>query len=102
VRRVELLLAQLGEEGSEIAQMASKALRFGLDEWYSKEEATNRTRLTEEIWDLLGVYYMLQDEGILEPLDQDALQKHVHMKKDKIEKYLGVSKELGILDEETA
>jgi hypothetical protein len=102
VKRVELLLAQLGEEGAEIAQMASKALRFGLDEWYGKEKATNRTRLTEEIWDLLGVYYMLQDEGILAPLDEEALLKHVHMKKDKIEKYLGVSKELGILDEEIA
>jgi hypothetical protein len=102
VKRHELIIAQLGEEGSEIAQMASKSLRFGLDEWYHKEEATNRKRLTDEIWDLLGVYYILQDEGILEPLDVDKLNAHVSAKKKKIEKYLNVSRELGILDAEEA
>lgn len=60
----EHVLVTLMEECAEIAQRASKALRFGLDEIQPVETGgdgvtPNRTRLTREVNDLLGVCQLL-------------------------------------------
>jgi len=94
--RQEQLLVILMEECAEVSQRASKALRFGLTDPAGKEPDqpyTNKDRLLMEINDLYAVIDMIFDkEGpYLSPmLIQD--------KKEKVEKYLKLSKKLGLLD----
>jgi len=94
--RQEQLLVILMEECAEVSQRASKTLRFGLTDPAGKEPDqpyTNKDRLLMEINDLYAVIDMIFDkEGpYLSPmLIQD--------KKEKVEKYLKLSKKLGLLD----
>jgi len=50
MNRQEYLLTLLAEEADEVGQMASKCMRFGLDEIREGMTKTNRERLDEEIW----------------------------------------------------
>ena len=94
--RQEQLLVILTEECAQVSQRASKALRFGLTDPAGTEPGqpyTNKDRLLMEINDLYGVIDMtFGSEGpYLSPmLIQD--------KKEKVEKYLKLSKKLGLLD----
>jgi hypothetical protein len=94
--RQEQLLVILTEECAEVSQRASKALRFGLTDPAGTEPGqpyTNKDRLLMEINDLYAVIDMtFGSEGpYLSPmLIQD--------KKEKVEKYLKLSKKLGLLD----
>jgi hypothetical protein len=91
--REDLLLIQLGEECNEVGQNISKALRFGPDEIYYKLETTNAEKITQEMQDLVGVFNMLVDEGILPVMDPTKIAE----KKGKVNEYMGYSKELGII-----
>lgn len=93
MNRQELLLVQLSEECSEVAQNISKALRFGTDEVYHKLTLTNSQRVTQEMQDLIAVFELLVEEDILPGLNLYKITE----KKIKVEKYLQYSKELGIL-----
>jgi hypothetical protein len=94
--RQEQLLVILTEECAEVSQRASKALRFGLTDPAGTEPGqpyTNKDRLLMEINDLHAVIDMLlgREKSYLSPmLIQD--------KKEKVEKYLKLSKKLGLLD----
>ena len=94
--RQEQLLVILMEECAEVSQRASKALRFGLTDPAGTEPGQpymNKDRLLMEINDLYAVIDMtFGSEGpYLSPmLIQD--------KKEKVEKYLKLSKKLGLLD----
>jgi hypothetical protein len=97
----EHLLTALGEEGAEITQAASKALRFGLDDVYpstakNPNGASTTERLVDELNDLMGVIEILQDRKIL-PITWFSPEK-VDAKKVKILKYLQYAKERGTLD----
>ena len=59
MNRTEHLLTILGEECAEIAQRASKALRFGLDEVQPGKDLTNEQRIWKEMSDLAAVAEML-------------------------------------------
>jgi hypothetical protein len=92
----EHLLTILMEECAEVSQRASKALRFGLTDPAGTEPNqpyTNKDRLLMEINDLYAVIDMVfgKERSYLSPmLIQD--------KKEKVEKYLKLSKKLGLLD----
>jgi len=94
--RQEQLLVILMEECAEVSQRASKALRFGLTDPAGTEPGqpyTNQDRLLMEINDLYAVIDMTFNNrgSYLSPmLIQD--------KKEKVEKYLKLSKKLGLLD----
>lgn len=95
--RTEHLLTIVMEECNEIAQRASKALRFGLDEVQpdataNPEGFTNSERITNEVADLRGVLNML---GI----DDDSPYVHrlADAKRDKVERFLAYSAECGTL-----
>ena len=64
----EHLLTILSEECVEIAKETAKALRFGLDDKYSKDPKgrTNRERIVDELNDLAGVVRMMSDYSILD------------------------------------
>lgn len=93
MNRKEHLLTIFSEECSEIAQRVSKALRFGLQEVQKGQEATNAERIVYEFSDLLAVYEMLFNEGILPNVDDYDLTE----KQEKVEKYLLLSEAEGTL-----
>lgn len=88
----QLLLAQLAEECGEVAQVASKALRFGPDNYHpdDPEKKKNRDKLVLEFNDIVGVMMELNERGVIEyPIDMNL----IHQKRAKINRYLKVSQE---------
>lgn len=95
MKRHEHLLTILAEECAEVAQRASKALRFGLGEVQPGQGLTNAERIVGEVTDLLAVALMLADEGHLALEDQ---QGAVAAKRAKVEKFLAYSAQCGTLE----
>jgi NTP pyrophosphatase (non-canonical NTP hydrolase) len=94
VKRTEHLLVILMEECAEVAQRASKALRFGLKEVEPGQEATNAERLAGELADLDAVVLMCEAEGAFACAgEQSALER----KERKVERFLAYSAECGTL-----
>jgi NTP pyrophosphatase (non-canonical NTP hydrolase) len=93
--RTEHLLWILAEECAEVAQRASKAARFGVNEIQPGQTETNAERLSHEMNDLIGVAQLLADEGALAV---SADQDEVAAKRAKVEKFLRYSRECGTLD----
>ena len=60
MNRTEHLITIFGEEGSEVAQRASKILRFGVDEVQPGQVKTNAERLVDEYADIIAVAEMLE------------------------------------------
>lgn len=92
--REEMLFTLVAEESGELTQRATKIIRFGVDHEYNGK--TNNIRFFEEFIDLCAVIEILIEEGYLddEKIDEDLL---LSKRKERIEKYLQVSKELGRL-----
>ena len=88
----QYLLTLLAEECAEVSQRATKAIRFGLDDPKGAQPGfpSNKERLLEEINDLLVVVEMLFGENYVNKTQQNN-------KKEKIQKYTQLSKELGQL-----
>lgn len=94
MNRQEHLLTILSEECGEIAKEISKGLRFGLDDHHPTQVGTNAEKINLEYNDLVAVFEMLNDEGILEvKLDPELIKR----KKERVEKYLLYAKERGTL-----
>jgi len=95
--REEHLLTIVAEECAEVAQRATKALRFGLTDPKGTQEGelSNKERLLQEYGDLMAAMRLLFPEEF----------KHIPMtdyqeqKVDRIEKFLILSKEIGKLDD---
>lgn len=92
--RHQLILTQLSEECGEVVKNVSKAIRFGPDEVYPKIGLSNAERITQEMEDLIGVFDMLVEEGVLPPVNP----KNSYNKRFKVEEYIGYSKKLGIVE----
>lgn len=93
--RQEHLLTILAEECAEVAQRATKALRFGMDEAQPGQPYTNEQRLEEELCHLVAAWEMLQ--GCPIDIDGGNLRKLIEYKKAKVEIYLAYSQECGTL-----
>lgn len=94
---VEHLLTCLAEEGSEIAQDVSKALRFGLDNRnvLNPEGPTNRERLIVELNDLLAVADILAERGIIP--DDWRNRNLMVVKRAKVLKFMEYARSVGAL-----
>lgn len=93
--RIEHLLWILSEECAEVAHRASKAARFGMDNIEEGQDLTNEQRIWVELNDLIAAAEMIADEYKLSSYsDERAIQR----KKDKVEKFLKYSEEIGTLD----
>jgi NTP pyrophosphatase (non-canonical NTP hydrolase) len=92
MNRTEHLLTCLAEECAEVAQRVSKALRFGLTEVQPGQDKDNAERISEELGDLYAVALILADEGVI-PLAEAPLTA----KRDKIERFMSISREQGVL-----
>lgn len=91
--RAQHLIAILGEEGVEVSQRTTKALRFGLNEIQPEQEFNNSERIMIEMSDMIAVYEMLVDEGLLPIVERELIDK----KKEKVEKFLRYSDEQGMM-----
>lgn len=93
--RLQHLLVCLTEECAEVAQAATKALRFGLDDINPHLNITAESQLTLELIDLKTVVEMLIQEGVsLQHEDEFNL---MNLKEAKVEKFLKFSHERGQL-----
>jgi CHAD domain-containing protein len=114
MNRQEHLLTVAGEEGSEIQQRTSKALRFGMEQVQqargdrpeqNPERLTNRQRILEEFHDLVAVLDMLGlvDVRMEELRDGENVAmievdlNAIRAKQNKVEHYLKLSAEQGTL-----
>lgn len=84
--REQHLLTCLAEECAEVAQRASKAIRFGFEETQPEQPLDNRVRLEQELGDLMGVADLL---GLVPD------REHRAKKAARIKKYMKYSAELG-------
>lgn len=82
------LLLILAEECAEVAQRATKAIRFGLDQKHPVEHWNNRQQLERELGDLMAMVDML---GLV-PCPVKRATKPV-----AVGKYMKKSRELGQL-----
>jgi hypothetical protein len=89
----EYLLLLLAEECSEVAQAASKCVRFTPEHTYSGYDKSNLERLKVELSDICSVLFLLETE-----LDTKFELTHSEEKVNTIIKYLGISREMGTLD----
>jgi hypothetical protein len=96
MNRSEHLLACLAEECDEVGQRVMKALRFGLDEIQRDQPLNNAERIAAEYADLIAVYEICRDEGLLQTPDMDIAGK-----REKIERYMLLAIEKGALTEDT-
>lgn len=75
MNRQEHLLTVTSEECAEIQQTISKGLRFGIKEPICiKPDKTNEMEILKEIYHLLAMVEMLQDEEIIGRLTDDEIQ----------------------------
>lgn len=100
--RLEHLLTIVAEECAEVAERASKANRFGLDEIQDDEAQgthdnplgwTNRERLHREFCDLVAVLYLIDPHIAL------VTQAHIDAKVTKVYQYLAYARHCGTLQE---
>lgn len=94
MNRTEHLLTKLMEECAEVAQEASKASLFGMEEVMPGQPLTNRERTLKELNDLWAVCEMLG----LQHVDRDAVER----KKEKVLKYMAYAESIGTLQTEDA
>ena len=89
VNRREHLLTILGKECGEVHKETCKILLFGFNH-------PKLFKLQQEFNEVLALFQMLADEGIV-VYENKVIQQD---KKDRVERYLLESKELGTLTEE--
>lgn len=87
----EHLLILLMEEAAEIAQAASKVLRFTGVHRHPNNVLSNVENLQVELNDLYAIVDELLDIGLRVDYDEDLIQ----LKREKIKQYINISQELG-------
>lgn len=95
----DYLLGLLQEESSEIVQEISKTLRFGMYEQYTPQHPTNIERVVNEVKDLATIVKIIQDKYDIDFGIQVCDEEYFNTKSAKIEKYMNLSKELGLLED---
>lgn len=101
MNRTEHLLSILAEECAEVAQRASKALRFGLEETQGGQPFTNAQRIAIKYAELVAVIEMLIDDGALKRKIADfyptGFEGLILEKREKVEQFLKYSAKCGTL-----
>ena len=99
MNRQEHLLSIVAEECVEVAQRVSKALRFGIEEVQPGQDLTNRERILYEFADLCGAMELAGDGAKIEDIIVH-LRPLIDAKKEKVEKFLRYSEQVGTLTSE--
>lgn len=93
MNRAEHLLSIVAEEAVEVAQRATKALRFGVDEVQPGQRYTNWERIESEFHDLIAVLEMAHGRPL------NIYRELLDAKKAKVEEFLRLSRDLGTLQD---
>lgn len=95
------LLVHVAEEANEVAQRATKALRFGLDEVQEGQDLTNAERIRQECLDLQVVLQMVAETagnpGMFATTNAEY-DRYDREKRARVERYLTLSATQGVLD----
>jgi hypothetical protein len=91
------LLVCAMEECSEIQKDCAKALRFGLDDHHPKYEP-NAERIINEFIDLVAIMTMMKKKDLLPWPGDEAAEKMVGAKIERVEKYMAYAREKGALE----
>jgi NTP pyrophosphatase (non-canonical NTP hydrolase) len=83
VDREVMLIAQ--EECAEVTQAISKVFRFGIDEVHKGQ--TNREHLEEEIGDLVCMFDLMEEKGII---DWTRVSLYAQKKREKLKTWSNV------------
>lgn len=98
MNQLQHLLVKLAEEGSEVAQIALKTSQFGPSEVMPGQSLNNFQRCHQELDDLLSIVEMLNEQyGFGYTPDRTRMDA----KKLKVQKYLGYSIHLGLVEGQT-
>lgn len=85
------------EECSEVAQAISKVLRFGVNEYLSKEDkSTHGENVLYEFYQLQAVIEYLQHVGFLPKFNEQEIKMIKTHKITKMEKYQQISIDRGL------
>ena len=95
--REEHFLICLAEECDEVGQRVMKALRFGLDEVQEGQSLSNKQRISEELFDLVAVATICDRMGLLAGVEPN--ERAIQRKLEKIEKFMAISREQGVMTE---
>lgn len=95
----QFLLLKLSEECAEVSQRAIKQIQFGALEVQTGQGKDNAERLHDELVDLLCIIKMLIDDREISSFDIKLFRDRFEQKKEKLQKYLDYSFELGELPE---
>jgi hypothetical protein len=101
VTREQYLLIKLAEECAEVSHVALKATQLGLDR--EKTSAgknvgkTNKQLLVEEIKDLITTIAIIQNENVLPTVYAEELREWQEYRKERMDKWYEISKELGYI-----
>ncbi len=96
LNHTEYLLTKLAEECAEVAQRATKALTFGIDEVQPGQPHTNAERLVHELADLAAVVGMMQDYNAI-AVNLHEFRQAVERKRLKLDWYMEYSRQQGCL-----
>lgn len=93
--RTEYLLASLAEECAEVAQRATKAMRFGVTEVQPGQPLNNAERIMGELEDIRVIVELLREEGVLPvgPIDGEVWDRKIA----KVRKFMAYAEECGAL-----
>jgi len=95
VNQIEYLLTCLAEECAEIAQRASKAQRFGVNEIQPGQNLQNGERIMVETQEFRAILRMLEAHGTLDIRENEEA---IAAKIAKVEKFMTYSIAQGTLD----
>jgi len=93
----QYLLVKLAEECSELTKRATKMICFGNDEKY-KDNEPNYKRLIDEYNDVVATIKLLKIEGVFKEIDDLIDPEKIRLKMEKVERYMKLSKERGLLN----
>ena len=92
----QFLLLKLMEECAEVSQEASKCIQFGLYETYVEVGISNKERLERELNDLQAIIEIIKEQLCVD--SNFSKLEDVEDKKEKLNKYLKYSHQLGCVD----
>lgn len=98
MNNTENLLVIASEECAEIQQAISKALRFGLDNYYG-EQPTNKMQIVTEYYQLQAMIEELQKRMILPYFTHEAIFDIKKSKMEKVNYYNEESRRCGRLND---
>lgn len=94
--REQYLLTKLAEECSEVAQRASKAIVFGINDIQSGQNKDNNTRLVEEFAHIMVYMELLREERFI-IMNLDYMESEMDKKRKELEKWYQFSVDKGMV-----